>query len=88
MQLLENRDLFYKKQNLPNLSIGDTVRVTNYLELPKEADSDGKKEKERIQAYEGVIIAKHLNSNQKQEKHLFLFSSLFLSRHFSYSNIR
>jgi len=64
MQLLENRDLFYKKQNLPNLSIGDTVRVTIYLELPKEADSDGKKEKERIQAYEGVIIAKHLNSNQ------------------------
>ena len=55
---------FYKKQNLPDLCVGDTARVTIYLELPKEADEDGKKEKERIQTYEGVIISKHLNTNQ------------------------
>ena len=60
MQQLENHEILYKKENLPNLLIGDTVRVTIYLELPKE-ESDGKKEKERTQAFEGVIISKHRN---------------------------
>ena len=60
MQQLENHEILYKKENLPNLSVGDTVRVTIYLELPKE-ESDGKKEKERTQAFEGVIISKHRN---------------------------
>ena len=61
MQQLENHEILYKKENLPNLQVGDTVRVTIYLELPKELESDGKKEKERTQAYEGVIISKHRN---------------------------
>lgn len=60
MQQLENHEILYKKENLPNLLIGDTVRITIYLELPKE-ESDGKKEKERTQAFEGVIISKHRN---------------------------
>ena len=60
MQQLENHEILYKKENLPNLLVGDTVRVTIYLELPKE-ESDGKKEKERTQAFEGVIISKHRN---------------------------
>ena len=30
-----NLDVFYKKQDLPTLALGDTVKVTIYLELPK-----------------------------------------------------
>jgi large subunit ribosomal protein L19 len=54
-------DIFYKKENLPVINPGDKVRVTIFLELPKEAKEGGKKEKERIQVYEGVVIAKHNN---------------------------
>ncbi len=54
-------DIFYKKENLPIINPGDKVRVTIFLELPKEAKEGGKKEKERIQVYEGVVIAKHNN---------------------------
>jgi large subunit ribosomal protein L19 len=65
MALLEKtvrkEDFFYKKDNLPILKIGDTIKVAIYLELPK-ADESGK-EKERIQIYEGVIISKHSNEN-------------------------
>ena len=57
-------DIFYKKKDLPVLSLGDTVKVTIYLELPKKVEEGEKKEKERIQVYEGVIISKHLNSSQ------------------------
>ena len=55
---------FYKKENLPVINPGDKVRVTIFLELPKEAKEGGKKEKERIQVYEGVVIAKHNNSKK------------------------
>ena len=65
MNLLEktvkNSDFFYKKEQVPTLKIGDTVKVVIYLELPK-VDESGK-EKERIQVYEGVIISKHTNEN-------------------------
>lgn len=68
MKVLGNLDLdldiFYKKKNLPTLSLGDTVKVTIYLELPKKVEEGEKKEKERIQIYEGVIISKHKNSSQ------------------------
>ena len=64
MKALNECSLLYKKQDLPDLCVGDTIRVTLYLELPKKVDSADKKEKERIQAYEGVIIAKHLNPKQ------------------------
>ena len=57
-------DIFYKKKDLPNLALGDTVKVTIYLELPKKIAEGEKKEKERIQVYEGVIISKHKNSSQ------------------------
>ena len=64
MQLLENHEIFYKKKNLPDLYVGDKSIITIYLELPKEAEAEGKKGKEKIQTYEGVIISKHLNINQ------------------------
>jgi len=49
-------DVFYKKTDIPTLSLGDTVKVTIFLELPKKVEEGEKKEKERIQAYEGIII--------------------------------
>lgn len=65
MTLLEKAvkkyDFFYKKDALPLLKIGDTLKIIVYLELPK-VDESGK-EKERIQVYEGVLISKHSNEN-------------------------
>ena len=57
-------DCFYKKTELPEISQGDKVKVTIYLELPKETVEDGKKDKERIQSFEGVVIAKHLSNTK------------------------
>ena len=57
-------DIFYKKNNIPTIALGDKVRVTIYLELPKEVEEGGKKDKERIQAFEGVVISKHLSSQK------------------------
>lgn len=56
--------IFYKKEDLPKLDLGDTVKVTIYLELPKKVTDGEKKDKERIQVYKGVIISKHRNSSQ------------------------
>jgi large subunit ribosomal protein L19 len=55
-------DLFYKKSDIPKISLGDKVKVVIYLELPKEVAEGEKKEKERIQAFEGIVISKHLSS--------------------------
>jgi len=41
-------DIFYKKTDLPKISLGDKVKVTIYLELPKEV---GEGEKKRKRAY-------------------------------------
>ena len=49
-----NLSNLYIKSDLPNLELGDTVKVTIYLELPKEVAEGEKKEKERIQSFEGV----------------------------------
>jgi large subunit ribosomal protein L19 len=57
-----NLDIFYKKPDLPEILVGDTARVTIYLELPKSLTEE--KEKEKIQTFEGVIISKHRNSAQ------------------------
>ena len=57
-------DIFYKKEGLPKISLGDKVKVTIYLELPKGVDDGDKKEKERIQAFEGIVISKHLASTK------------------------
>ena len=54
-------DIFYKNPNIPEISLGDKVKVVIYLELPKEAAEGGKKDKERIQAFEGVVISKHVS---------------------------
>ena len=49
MSALQNIDLdldiFYKKPDLPKISSGDKVKVTIYLELPKEVDEGEKKVK-------------------------------------------
>ena len=57
-------DLFYKKTDLPKLSLGDKVKVTIYLELLKEVGEGEKKGKERIQVFEGIIISQHLSSGK------------------------
>jgi hypothetical protein len=44
-------DIFYKKKDLPKISLGDKVRVVIYLELPKEV-AEG--EKKRKRAYSSV----------------------------------
>jgi len=57
-------DIFYKKPNLPEISLGDKVKVTIYLELPKEVAEGEKKDKERIQVFEGIVISKHLANDK------------------------
>ena len=57
-------DVFYKNPNIPEIALGDKVKVVIYLELPKKAGEDGKKGKERIQAFEGIVISKHLASTK------------------------
>ena len=57
-------DIFYKKDDIPAIALGDKVKVTIYLELPKASIEGEKKEKERIQAFEGVVISKHLSSKK------------------------
>jgi hypothetical protein len=47
MTPLKNSDLdleiFYKKQNLPQIALGDKVKIVIYLELPKEVEEGEKK---------------------------------------------
>ena len=57
-------DIFYKNQEIPKISLGDKVKIVIYLELPKEVAEGEKKDKERIQAFEGVVISKHLSSTK------------------------
>ena len=54
-------DVFYKKKDLPRISLGDKIKILLYLEFPKESAEGKGKTKERIQAFEGVVISKHLN---------------------------
>lgn len=55
-------DIFHENPNIPKISLGDKVKIVIYLELPKETPEGEKKEKERIQAFEGIVISKHLES--------------------------
>ena len=57
-------EIFYKKTDIPDISLGDKINVVIYLELPKEVGEGEKKDKERIQAFEGVVISKHLSSTK------------------------
>ena len=57
-------DVFYKNKNIPEISLGDKVKVVIFLELPKETAEGEKKGKERIQSFEGVVISKHLASTK------------------------
>tara|TARA_B100000497_G_C7686771_1_gene416457 strand:- start:1353 stop:1736 length:384 start_codon:yes stop_codon:yes gene_type:complete len=56
-------EVFYKRKDLPTLAVGDKVKVILYLELPKDSGNEEKKEKERIQSFEGIIISKHLSES-------------------------
>ena len=53
-------DVFYKNSSLPKIALGDKIRITTYLDLPKESLADERKEKKRIQTFEGIVISKHL----------------------------
>ena len=68
MSVLQNSsldlDIFYKNPNIPKISLGDKVKVVIYLELPKEVEEGEKKGKERVQAFEGIVISKHLQSTK------------------------
>ena len=68
MSVLKNISLdlgiFYKNPDIPKISLGDKVRIVIYLELPKKTEAGEKKEKERIQAFEGIVISKHLSSTK------------------------
>ena len=68
MTVLQNNpidlEVFYKKTDLPKISLGDKVKVIIYLGLPKEVADGEKKGKERIQAFEGVVISTHLDSKK------------------------
>jgi large subunit ribosomal protein L19 len=64
MELLENLQICYKNKNIPEISLGDTIKVVIFLELPKDSEGEEKKEKERIQSFEGVVISKHNKKNQ------------------------
>jgi len=68
MTVLKNNsldlDIFYKKQDIPEISVGDKVKVVIYLELPKAVEEGEKRGKERIQAFEGVVISRHLSSSK------------------------
>ena len=57
-------EIFYKNLELPKIHLGDKVKIIIYLELPKEVEEGEKKDKERIQAFEGVVISKHLSSTK------------------------
>ena len=61
---LEDLDIFYKNSNIPKISLGDKVKIVIYLELPKVTGEGEKKEKERIQAFEGIVNSKHLSSSK------------------------
>ena len=49
MSVLQNSsldlDIFYKKSNIPKISLGDKVKIVIYLELPKEVEEGEKKGK-------------------------------------------
>ena len=57
-------DIFYKKTDIPEMSVGDKVKVVIYLELPKAVEEGEKRAKERIQSFEGIIISRHLESDK------------------------
>jgi large subunit ribosomal protein L19 len=55
-------EIFYKAGNIPKILVGDKVKILIYLELPQEVEGELKKEKERTQIFEGIVISKHLSS--------------------------
>lgn len=44
---ISKTSLFYKKESLPNIKVGDSIKVTIYLELPKISDPDSSKKRKR-----------------------------------------
>jgi hypothetical protein len=44
-------DIFYKKPDIPEISLGDKVKVVIYLELPKEVEEGAKKGKRTYSSF-------------------------------------
>ena len=49
-----------RKLYTPEILLGDKIRILTYLELPNVEETT--EEKERLQAFEGIVISKHLSS--------------------------
>jgi large subunit ribosomal protein L19 len=68
MSVLQNipleLDIFHKSTNIPKISLGDKVKIIIYLELSQEIAIGGRMEKERIQAFEGIVTSIHLDSSK------------------------
>ena len=62
---IDDLSMINKNNSHPKVSVGDTVKIVSYLELPKVFDGEKKKGKGRIQAYEGVVISKHGQNQAK-----------------------
>lgn len=53
-QLINQIESQYLKENLPEICVGDTVKVGVLIQ---EEDNKNNEEKERVQFYEGVVIS-------------------------------
>ena len=62
---IDDLSILNENKSHPIVSVGDTVKIVSYLELPKVSGDDKKRGKERIQAYEGVVISKHGQNQAK-----------------------
>lgn len=49
-------DIFYKKDNLPKISVGDKIKVVIYLELPKEIGDKEKKKKKELKHLKELLF--------------------------------
>jgi large subunit ribosomal protein L19 len=62
-------DISYKNSGIPKISLGDKVKIISYLDryfigLSTDKGEVEQKGKERIQAFEGIVISKHLDSSK------------------------
>ena len=63
MTVLQNNpidlEVFYKKTDLPKISLGDKVKVIIYLELPKEV-ADGEKRVRNVFKHLKALLFPHI----------------------------
>ena len=63
LQIFDDGRISDAKGNIPKISLGDKVKIIIYLELPQEIEAGGRTEKERIQAFEGIVTSIHLDGS-------------------------